>query len=87
MNYILHKSWTKSRLINISVVNLQSPYSVYWVLFTGVNIYYFHCRLSTMKILQQQIVILHRNLSEQIKNGGLIATQIGPDIENSDTLT
>ncbi len=35
-----------------------------------------------VKILQQQIFILHRNLSEEIHNSEIIATQIGPDTEN-----
>ncbi len=57
--------------------------NVYWVLFTGVKLPWCFCHLSIMNILQQQLFILHSNLSDKKPNSELIATQIGPDTVNS----
>lgn len=37
-----------------------------------------------MKGFEQEIFILHSNLSEKIPNSETIATQVGPDSENSE---
>ncbi len=39
-----------------------------------------------VKILQHQILILHKNISETIPNSKIIATQIGPDTENGENV-
>ncbi len=41
------------------------PDTVYWVLVIGVNFNFIHCHFLTVKMLQQQIFILDRNLSEK----------------------
>ncbi len=44
--------------------------------------HYFRCYLSTVKVLQQQIFILHRNLSKTI-----LTSEIGSDTDNSENCT
>ncbi len=63
--------------------------TVYWVLLNGIHFFllFSSLSLSTVKLLQQQIFILHRNLSEKVPNSEFILTQIGPDIANRENVT
>ncbi len=54
---------------NIKLANILAEISIVW-LYSGYyslvyNFHYFHCRVSTMTISQQQIYILHGNLWEK----------------------
>ncbi len=67
---------------------LYTRYYWYYILgIIGVKFHYYRYHLSTLNICQQQILILHRNQSPKIPNSVIIATQIGPDIENSEDFT
>ncbi len=57
------------------VLVTQVEITVYWI--SGVN-------LSQWKCLQHQIFILHRNLSAEIPNSDIIATQVDPHNENGE---
>ncbi len=47
--------------------------TIFWYLLVE-HFHYFRCHLSKVKMLQQQLFILHRN---RLENNEIIATQIG----------
>ncbi len=56
--------------------------TVHWIEFTGVKVSLYSMSPLNSNTLQQQIIILHKNVS--LKNGAIIAAQKCPDTAKSE---